>query len=109
LSYLPLPPATRYLCASGRGTDYRDASYAPSCRRLWTLLGERPELDARLTLPADISLAEGGGSLVYRVGGAHAAPLPAAAGAVQGGFVVAKEVTVAPYRTATRMSAIVLA
>jgi SAM-dependent methyltransferase len=68
LSYLPLPLATRYLRASGRGTDYRDASYAPSYRRLWTLLGERPELDARFTLPADISLAEGGGSLVYRVG-----------------------------------------
>lgn len=68
LSYLPLPLATRYLRASGRGTDYRDASYAPSYRRLRGLLRERPELDARLTLPADISLAEGGGSLVYRVG-----------------------------------------
>jgi SAM-dependent methyltransferase len=68
LSYLPLPLATRYLRASGRGTDYRDASYAPSYRKLWKLLRERPELDARLTLPADISLAEGGGSPVYRVG-----------------------------------------
>lgn len=68
LSYLPLPLATRYLRASGRGTDYRDASYAPSYLRLRRLLRERPELDARLTLPGDLSLAERGGSLVYRVG-----------------------------------------
>jgi SAM-dependent methyltransferase len=68
LSYLPLPLATRYLRASGRGTDYRDASYAPSYRKLWKLLRERPELDARLTLPGDVTLAEGGGSLAYRLG-----------------------------------------
>jgi SAM-dependent methyltransferase len=68
LSYLPLPLATRYLRASGRGTDYRDASYAPSYRKLWKLLGERPELEAKLTLPGDVSLSEGGGSVVYRVG-----------------------------------------
>lgn len=68
LSYLPLPLATRYLRASGRGTDYRDASYAPSYRRLRRLFRERPELNAKLTLPVDVSLAEGGGSLVYRFG-----------------------------------------
>jgi len=68
LSYLPPPLATRYLRASGRGNDYTDASYAPSYRRLRALLRERPELDARLTLPADISLADGGGSPAYRAG-----------------------------------------
>ncbi len=68
LSYLPLPLATRYLRASRRGSDYRDASYAPSYRRLWKLLTARPELDSRLTLPADVSLAEGGQSLIYRAG-----------------------------------------
>lgn len=68
LSYLPLPLATRYLRMSGRGQDYRDASYAPSYRRLWKLLAARPELDARLTLPGDISLAEGGGRAAYALG-----------------------------------------
>jgi 2-polyprenyl-3-methyl-5-hydroxy-6-metoxy-1,4-benzoquinol methylase len=68
LSYLPLPLANRYLRLSRRGTDYQDASYAPSYRRLRRLLADRPELDSRLTLPADVSLAEGGGSRVYTVG-----------------------------------------
>lgn len=68
LSYLPLPLATAYLRASGRGRDYTDASYAPSIRRLRHLFAERPELHAQLTLPADLSLAQGGGSPVYRLG-----------------------------------------
>lgn len=68
LSYLPLPMANWYLRASRRGSDYGDASYAPTYRRLRKLLNARPELDSRLTLPADISLAEGGRSLVYRTG-----------------------------------------
>lgn len=68
LSYLPLPLANRYLQISGRGHDYRDASYAPSYRRLRRLLAQRPELDARLTVPADISLAERGSSSAYKLG-----------------------------------------
>jgi len=68
LSYLPLPLANRYLQISGRGHDYRDASYAPSYRRLRRLLAERPELDTRLTIPADISLAEKGASFTYKLG-----------------------------------------
>lgn len=68
LSWLPLPLATAYLRASGRGTDYRDASYAPTLGRLRRLFAPHPELRASLTLPADLSLAEGGGSPVYRFG-----------------------------------------
>jgi SAM-dependent methyltransferase len=68
LSYLPLRLATQYLRASGQGTDYRDASYAPSYRRLWKLLNARSELKSRLVLPADISLAERGQSFFYRTG-----------------------------------------
>lgn len=68
LSWLPLPLATRYLRASGRGTDYTDASYAPTLGRLRQLFAKHPELTARLTLPADLSLAEAGSSPIYRYG-----------------------------------------
>ncbi|MFR9803235.1 class I SAM-dependent methyltransferase [Pseudonocardia sp. RS010] len=68
LSYLPLPLATRYLRLSGRGTDYRDASYAPTARRLRRLVEDAPGLDPHFTLPGDVSLAEGGGSALYRWG-----------------------------------------
>lgn len=68
LSWLPLPLASAYLRASGRGSDYRDASYAPTLRSLRRLFAPHPELRATLTLPGDVSLAEGGGSPVYRVG-----------------------------------------
>lgn len=68
LSYLPLPLANKYLQITGRGHDYRDASYAPSYRRLKRLLAQRPELDSSLTVPADISLAGGGSRAAYRYG-----------------------------------------
>lgn len=68
LSYLPLPAANLYLRVTGRGRDYRDASYAPTYFGLSRLLCERPELTARFTLPADTSLAQGGASRTYRVG-----------------------------------------
>lgn len=68
LSYLPLGLANSYLRMSGRGRDYRDASYAPSYIRLKRLLTQRPELQSRLTVPADISLANGGARATYRFG-----------------------------------------
>lgn len=77
LSYLPLPLANAYLRLSGRGTDYRDASYAPTYLRLRGLLRARPELDARFVLPADLSLARGGGSRRYRWGVAALGRFPA--------------------------------
>ena len=68
LSYLPLPLANLYLRASGRGRDYQDASYAPTYHGLRRLLDGRPELDAHFVLPADLGLARGGQSRVYRWG-----------------------------------------
>lgn len=68
LSWLPLPLASAYLRASGRGTDYRDASYAPTLGRLRRLFAAHPELHARLALPGDLSLAEGGTSPLYTYG-----------------------------------------
>jgi SAM-dependent methyltransferase len=91
LSYLPLSVATSYLRLSGRGTDYRDASYAPSYLRLQRLLRERPELDARLTLPADVGLAEGGGSPAYRAGVALLRRFPAMWAISKAFLVVAKK------------------
>lgn len=68
LSWLPLPLANAYLRASGRGTDYTDASYAPTLMSLRKMFADRPELDWRLVLPADVSLAQGGASPLYRFG-----------------------------------------
>jgi hypothetical protein len=76
LSYLPLPLANRYLRLTGRGTDYTDASYARTYWKLNRLLRARPELEFRYMLPADISLATGGGAWHYRFGAAAIARCP---------------------------------
>jgi 2-polyprenyl-3-methyl-5-hydroxy-6-metoxy-1,4-benzoquinol methylase len=68
LSYLPLFLANRYLRLSGRGTDYSDASYAPTWLGLRRLFAARPELSYRFVVPADLSLATLGRSLHYRLG-----------------------------------------
>lgn len=70
LSWLPLPLANVYLRASGRGRDYADASHAPTLWRLRALLRGRPELDARLAVPPDLSGAMGGAAWHYRAGAA---------------------------------------
>lgn len=77
LSYLPLRAANRYLRISGRGTDYTDASYAPTYGRLKRLLGERPELSFEYVLPADLSLANEGTAWHYRLGVALIRRMPA--------------------------------
>ncbi len=68
LSYLPLPLANLYLRATGRGNDYTDASYAPTYFGLNRLLRGCGELTFQYVLPADLSLAAGGGSWKYRAG-----------------------------------------
>jgi 2-polyprenyl-3-methyl-5-hydroxy-6-metoxy-1,4-benzoquinol methylase len=68
LSYLPLPVANWYLRLTGRGTDYTDASYAPTVFRIRRLFAKRPELSFRLVPPANVSLATLGASLHYRLG-----------------------------------------
>ena len=68
LGWLPLPIANRYLRLSGRGQSYAEASYAPTVGRLRRLLRQRRELRWQFALPADISLAQCGGSTLYRAG-----------------------------------------
>lgn len=68
LSYLPLRLANGYLRLTGRGTDYTDASYAPTYFRLRRLLRAVPELSFQFVLPADPSGTMGGTALHYRLG-----------------------------------------
>ncbi len=70
LSYLPLPLANLYLRMSGRGTDYTDASYAPTYWRLNRLLRTRKELSFSYVLPANLSLTTRGNAWHYRLGAA---------------------------------------
>jgi 2-polyprenyl-3-methyl-5-hydroxy-6-metoxy-1,4-benzoquinol methylase len=70
LSYLPLPLANAYLRASGRGTDYTDASYAPTYFGLRRLLDARRELSYQFVLPADLALTASGAALHYKLGAA---------------------------------------
>ena len=68
LGYLPLRLANLYLRLTGRGTDYRDASYAPTYFRLRRLFHSRPELSWRFVLPADPAATMAGAALHYRLG-----------------------------------------
>jgi 2-polyprenyl-3-methyl-5-hydroxy-6-metoxy-1,4-benzoquinol methylase len=68
LSYLPLRLANTYLRITGRGTDYRWASYAPTWFRLKRLLRARPELAHHFVLPADPTATMVGDALHYRLG-----------------------------------------
>ena len=77
LSYLPLPLANAYLRASGRGTDYTDASYAPTYFGLRHMLDEHPELAYEFVLPANLSLAANGQALHYKLGVAAIRRFPA--------------------------------
>jgi 2-polyprenyl-3-methyl-5-hydroxy-6-metoxy-1,4-benzoquinol methylase len=70
LSYLPLRLANRYLRWSGRGTDYTDASYAPTYFSLNRMLRARSEFTFQYVLPAHLELAAAGRSLHYRLGAA---------------------------------------
>jgi 2-polyprenyl-3-methyl-5-hydroxy-6-metoxy-1,4-benzoquinol methylase len=68
LSYLPLRLANRYLRWSGRGTDYTDASYAPTYFSLNKMLRARRALTFQYVLPAHLELAAAGRSIHYRLG-----------------------------------------
>jgi len=76
LSYLPLPAANAYLRLTGRGTDYRDASYAPTYRRMRRLLRAQSRWEVHFTLPADPS-ATVGSSRLYGWGMAAIRRIPA--------------------------------
>jgi SAM-dependent methyltransferase len=77
LSYLPVRLANRYLRWTGRGTDYTDASYAPTYLGLRRMLDAHPELAYQFVLPANLSLADHGGALHYKLGVAAIRRLPA--------------------------------
>ncbi|HUP21746.1 MAG TPA: class I SAM-dependent methyltransferase, partial [Thermoanaerobaculia bacterium] len=77
LAYLPLSLANAYLRLTGRGRDYRDASYAPTLFRLRRLASRHPELTMYLVPPADPTLAQGGDSPLYAWGTAALRRFPA--------------------------------
>jgi 2-polyprenyl-3-methyl-5-hydroxy-6-metoxy-1,4-benzoquinol methylase len=88
LSWLPLPLANRYLRLTGRGTDYEDASYAPTYGRLRRLLREAG-LPHEFVLPMNLSNTDGGNALHYRIGAALIRRLPAMWRISKGFLVVA--------------------
>jgi 2-polyprenyl-3-methyl-5-hydroxy-6-metoxy-1,4-benzoquinol methylase len=67
LSWMPIPMANRYLRLTGRGTDYSNSAYAPT---IWTIrrLAADAGLEPYLVPPADVALAVGGTSRIYRWG-----------------------------------------
>ena len=75
LSWLPLRWANAYLRLTRRGTDYTDASYAPTYGRLRQLLRDAG-FTANFVVPRDLSLTVAGAPLHYRIGAAvlEAAP-----------------------------------
>lgn len=77
LSWLPLKWANRYLRLTGKGRDYADSSYAPTYFSLQRDLDSIPELEWQFSLPADASLTQAGGSLLYRAGIGAIRRLPA--------------------------------
>lgn len=77
LGWLPLPVANRYLRASGRGSDYTDASYAPTYWGLKRALDTRPELEWSMTLPGDPAATMAGTPFHYRAGMAALRRVPA--------------------------------
>lgn len=68
LSWLPLSLANRYLRMTRRGSDYTDASYAPTYFSLKADFRSIPNLECKFVLPADISLTQDGGSILYKMG-----------------------------------------
>ena len=77
LSYLPVPLANVYLRATGRGTDYTDASYAPTYWKLRTLLRLSGFGDHQFIVPPDLSKTMLGAVWYYRLGAALLRRFPA--------------------------------
>jgi len=98
LGYLPLPLANLYLHMTGRGTDYTDASYAPTYWRLNRLLRSRKELSFSYVLPADLSLTTSGNAWHYRLGIAALRRWPMLWAISKALLVVAKKIGPTPRR-----------
>lgn len=83
LAWLPLPLATRYLRWSGRGSDYTDASYAPSYLRMRRLLAQhRPRRAVHRARRREPRRGRRIPAVLAR--GGCAAPVPAAVGDLEG-------------------------
>lgn len=70
LSYLPLSLANRYLQITGRGTDYSDASYAPTYWRLRRVLRETGFARHHFVVPRNLANTMKGAVWYYRLGAA---------------------------------------
>ena len=68
LAYLPLRIANAYLRVTRRGTDYTDASYAPTYGRIRRLFRAHPELRCEFVLPQNLELTHAGAAWHYRAG-----------------------------------------
>lgn len=68
LGWLPLDFANLYLRLTGKGQDYRDASYAPGFLRIVRLMNRRKNLTWRFALPANLAWTTAGEAWHYRMG-----------------------------------------
>jgi SAM-dependent methyltransferase len=93
LSWLPLRAANQYLRLSGRGSDYTDASFAPTYRALKRQLDARPEIEWTFALPGDPQATASGAPLHYRAGMAAIRKLPALWAISKAFLVVARKRT----------------
>ncbi len=68
LGWLPLSLANFYLKATGKGTDYTDASYAPGFLRIVRLMNRKRHWNWRFALPASLEWTTAGATWHYRLG-----------------------------------------
>jgi len=68
LGWLPLDLANLYLRLTGKGTDYRDASYAPNFLRIIRLMNRQGGWRWRFALPASLAWTTAGATPHYRLG-----------------------------------------
>jgi SAM-dependent methyltransferase len=68
LGWLPLDFANLYLRLTGKGHDYRDASYAPGFLRIIRLMNRQKDWTWRFALPANLAWTTAGTAWHYRAG-----------------------------------------
>lgn len=68
LGWLPLDVANAYLRMTGKGTDYRDASYAPGFLRMIRLMNHKRLWKWSFRLPASLEWTTAGAAWHYRAG-----------------------------------------
>jgi SAM-dependent methyltransferase len=68
LGWLPLDLANLYLRLTGKGHDYRDASYAPGFLKIIRLMNRQRGWTWRFALPANLDWTTAGSAWHYRLG-----------------------------------------